>query len=419
MKQIFTHLFILFGCSQFTQAQITIDTVTTGSSYSQNIWYSLENDNQAASANTSWDLALATSVSQSNPLTTAILVNHKIGSLYEAVGSNPSNFSSVDTVGLASWTPLYNSDTTWAKGAFNNTISLGNFDYGWGTYDMVTHSGINTNRVFVLKYTDGSCKKIKISLSFTATTYELTFSNIDNSNMVVATIDASQYSDKNFIYYSLNNGIIDREPLSSSWDLTFMQYPSFDYDPPYMVAGILQNVGVEIAQVYPVNDVVNYVDWSSNQFSNHMNVIGYDWKSYGSGWTIADSTVYFVKDKPGNLWKLIMTGFGGSSTGQYIFSKEKLSALSVNNNELHSFSAHVFPNPSTDKHANLIITGAKNNRLTVQLMDLSGKIISEEIIAIPNDINQYPLQTESLQSGVYLVNILSQNSTQQVKLLIY
>lgn len=417
MKTSILSIAAILGFSGIITAQTVTDTVGTLSGYSQNVWYSMANDNQAAAPVNEWDIALATTVSQSNPLTTALLFNHKRGSLYEIPGSDPADFANADTTGLSTWTPLYNSDTSWSVGAFNATENLGSFDYGWGTYDMATHSGINANRVFVIKYTDGSYKKLIISLTFSSSTYSITFANLDNSDLETEELVFTPYEDKNFVYFSLTGGITDREPASEDWDVTFMQYPSFDYDPPYIVAGILQNVGVEVAQAYPVNDAATFVDFGSVLFETQMNVIGYDWKSFGMGWTIADSTIYFVKDKAGSVWKLIMTGFGGSTTGEYIFSKELLSAAALDETTA-PLAFGVYPNPANGSAVNVYFYASVHSEIQLTLLDVNGKTVLMETLPNAGSLQQQTLSTEQLGAGTYILSAATGNAVQQARIVI-
>jgi hypothetical protein len=404
MKKIITLLSLFIGTYGTSQAQAVNDVVSTNAGYALNVWYSLENDEQASSPNSNWDFALATTIGQSNSLTTSILFNHKIGHLYEVPGTNGNSFSTADSIGLSTWAPLYNSDTTWSLGAFNNTTNQGTFDYGWGTYDFATHSGIYANRIFIIKYTNGSCKKLKIDLTFATQSYSVTIADLDNSNETVETISFTPYASKNFIYYSIVNGIIDREPISTNWDLTFMQYPSFDYDPPYTVAGILQNVDVEVAQVYPVNDVATYIDFSSATFESKINVIGYDWKTFASGWSIVDSTVYFVKDKSGSLWKVIMTGFTGSASGEYQFSKEKLSSAGLNS--IEEVQIFIYPNPSSE-FIQVVVDNSSDGK--IELINQMGSVVySNE--AIINSFGVITIPVSHFDSGTYYIAYNTESS---------
>lgn len=411
--------FTFLALSIHLNAQISVvDTVITGPLYANNVWYSLENDNQASSSNGNWDLAFSTSYSQSNPLTTSILFNHKLGVLYEVPGSDPQEFENLDTTGMVGNGALYNSDESWAAGAFNNTQNLGTFDYGWGNYDMASHSGIHANRIFVIKYSTGAYKKLKISLDFASNTYTIVYSNLDNSEMETELIDFSPYSSKNFIYYSIaNNSIVEREPDAESWDFTFMQYPTNVQSSKYMVAGILHNEGVEVAKVYPVNSVEVFNEWTSQSFSSEINTIGYNWKNAGMGGvTIEDSTVFFVKSKVGEIWKVVMTGFisgSGGGTGEYIFSKQKLSALSTDKPEFQAWM-QLYPNPANDLTTLVIDVKEKTS---IVLYSLSGEKVFETHVA-ENGLNQIHIPLQDLANGIYQVVCTSSNSTLMQKLVV-
>ena len=115
-------------------------------------------------------------------------------------------------------------------------------------------------------------------------------------------IPASNYADKNFIYYSLdNNLVIDREPNKNSWDITFTKYltpyPFQGGFTPYSVTGILHNIGVSVAQVDNISSPFTYSDYSSHTFSNMINTIGFDWKQFGGmGYVILNDRCYFIRD---------------------------------------------------------------------------------------------------------------------------
>lgn len=400
----------IFSCSQ---AQVINDTVTTGATYANNVWYSLANDDQGSAPYNEWHLGLSTSMGANGELTTAVLFNHKLGSVYEVPGSDPSGFAAVDSAGLSTWAPLFNSDQSWAAGAFNNTTNLGNFDYGWGNYNMTTH-GIDANRVFIVKLTAGGYFKLKLSSTNTAGTYTLVFDNLDNSDLTTETIDVAGYATKNFVYYNLSTkAIVDREPAASAWDLYFHQYPSSDYNPPYPVSGIFQNLGVQVAKVYPVNNTAAYEEFGMATFSDVISTIGYNWKAFnGMSYAIEDSTVYFVADRSGDVWKLIMTGFGGSSTGKYMFSKEKISAAGVaENNEIF---ASVYPNPAAAA-ATIVLKNAPDAQIAVY--NMAGMQVAAQT-ADASGLTPVTLNTAELANGVYQVVIASGTTATTQKLIV-
>lgn len=385
----------------FSNAQLVSDSVTMGAGYANNIWYSLQNDEQGtAQAANNWDLGFATTITPSNPLAASIIFNNKIGSVYAVPGSNGTDLATADTTGMASWTALYNSEATWGEGALN-AASAGGTDYGWGNYDAVNHTGIVANRVFAIKYTNNSVKLFTVSLSFMTQSYTVEFSNADHSGTGSTTVGITAYATKNFVYLPLGGAVIDREPASSTWDLLFTQYAANNGAPyPYnMVTGVLHNVGVEIAEVQPVNNPETDMSYGSATYSEDINTIGYDWKTYAGSYTIADSLVYFVKDVDGDYWRLIMTGFTGSSMGKTNFKKEKVTSLGITENK--ELISGIYPNPAANNVT--VLVDSKSNA-TVKVVSMTGQVVFENAAA-SNGLEAMNISTAEFTNGVYLVQV--------------
>ncbi len=398
----------------FSNAQLVNDSVSMGAGYANNIWYSLQNDEQGtAQAANNWDLGFATSISPANPLAASIIFNNKIGSVYAVPGSNGTGLATADTAGISSWTALYNSELTWTEGALN-AASAGGTDYGWGNYDAVNHTGIVANRVFAVKYTNGSVKLFTVSLSFMNSEYTVDYSNADHSGTGTTTVSITPYATKNYIYYPLGGTVIDREPASTTWDLLFTQYAANNGAPyPYnMVTGVLHNVGVEVAEVHPVNNPVTDMSFGSATYSEDINTIGYDWKTYSGVYTIEDSLVYFVKDKDGDYWRLIMTGFSGTTLGKSVFKKEKVATLSVSENmELIS---GIFPNPTAN---NVTVMIDSKSNVTVKVLNMKGQVVFENN-ATSNALEAMNISTTDFTNGVYLVQVSNGAATTTQRLVV-
>ncbi len=411
-KKIIT---LLVVCAAYgsTRAQLIHDTVTTNPTYANNVWYSLENDDQGSFAANAWDISLATAMGAMDELTTAVWFNHKIGKVYEIPGSDPANFANADTTGLSTWDPLYNSDESWAAGAFNNTANLGQMDYGWGNYNMTTH-GVDANRIFVIAYTNGDYKKLMISSSNTTNEYTLTFDNLSNTDLETEVINVTPYTSKNFIAYNLTTkAIVDREPAAADWDLYFHQYPSFDYDPPYTVTGIFHNAGVQVAEVYPVNDPETFVEYGGVTWEESISTIGYNWKAFnGMAFEIADSTVYFVIDQSGSVWKVIMEGFGGSGTGKYMFGKEKLSGAGLT--EENQMLTMAYPNPAADQ-TTIVLNNAPEAQLAVY--SLNGTLVYTGQLNA-GELTTTVLNTTDWANGVYHLTVASGDNVSNLKLVV-
>lgn len=403
MKKLFSlsALFLIgifFACSSYGQS--VNDSVTISPGYTDQAFYSLQNGLVQTSLNTDWDLAF-----QISGFEAAILINSKNNvHLYKA-NKNISEWSSMitsDTNGLINSTnELYNQDTTWFNGAFNGTADLTNqFDLGWGVYDFNTHI-VSGDSVYFIQIGNGDFKKLKIDMLQSAV-YYFTYANLDGSNEIPASIAKSTYQGKNFGYYSIVNGnAFDREPNKYTWDLSFQQYLSLT---PfiYKVAGVLSNDSVQVAKAYPVD--INNVNSAGQNFSYHINQIGYDWKSYDFNlnlWTIEDSLVYFVYDRSNTLWKLIFTGFGGSANGNYYFTKEQVSTgLNNSVNDFHVLS--IGPNPASD-YLNLVYFSGKEVTAEIQILDLAGKQVFSKTIDNHSGLNELTIPLSGLSKGIYLV----------------
>lgn len=412
MKRILFSVFAL-TLAHGVNSQIIKDTVTVGPGYGNNVWYSLENDEQGTQISSNWDIALASTSAQTSSLTASILFNHKKGTLYVIPGADVADFATVDTAGMVANGALYNSDVKWGAGAFNDITPTGQFDFGWGEYNMTSHS-LDASRIFVIKYSATSYVKVMISLNTTAKKYTVTYADLNSQTPTVKEIDFTTFTDRNFIYFSMaDNAIINREPASAAWDLTFMQYPTLTQGVKYMVAGALHNVGVEAVKVQSV-DVATYRDWNAQTFSSNINTIGYDWKNNQG--VVEGSLVYFVKAKTGDIWKVVFTGFVsgfGTGEGKYIFTKEKMSTLSVEDIDANVLVS-LYPNPAKET-ATLVLD---NKALTVvNVYNVLGALVySTEVNA--GGLQAVNIPVADLNNGIYHVVCTSNGKSSSQKLMI-
>lgn len=401
------------------------DTVSMGASYANNKWYSLTNGEQGSQPANNWDLGFSTGSFESS-----LIFNESIASLYVIPGSTPATFSSADTAGLSTWDKLYNSDTTWEYGAFNRPAS-GSFDYGYGTYNMANHN-IDGNRVFAIKYTNGTCKKLYIQLNYLGSGlgYDVVVvsANIDNSDEQTYTFNKLAYTGKNFVYYSvLNNTHIDREPATSDWDLLMTKYVAANYGTAVnqLVTGVLQNKGVKVAEARNIGDKETYTDYSAHEFQSNISTIGEDWKALdysapGFPFVVKDSLVYFVKAKDGDIYKVIFRGFIGSSAGSFIFTKEKLSGTGFFNAKKENVATlAIYPNPNSNGTLTIVYNFEKpENTIGLTISDLYGKVVFQQEYQNGNGLQQELVSTSNLAKGVYIVSIRSGNQHAQQKLII-
>ena len=224
---------------------------------------------------------------------------------------------SINTGSIDFWDDIHNSDTSWVRGAFNVQHTSDPFDLGWGLYDFTTHDVIGDS-IYVVKLSDDSYRKLVIE-DLTDEVWTLKYADLDGGNETNLVIDQNDYPYRNFIYYSfLNEEVLDREPNRGSWDLLFTQYESYVTQDTaqqyYPVSGVLSNLNTKVAEVHDVD--VNTEDYSNANFATSMSEIGYDWKEYDFGesaYVVEEDLVYFVQTQKGDIYKIVFTGFGGSS----------------------------------------------------------------------------------------------------------
>lgn len=70
---------------------------------------------------------------------------------------------------------------------------------------------------------------------------------------------------------------------------------------------------------------------------------------------------------------------------------------------------NIYPNPTSDNAA-VTITSVENTNISVRIIDLSGKIISQEMVNISAGENTIQLHTTNLTRGMYFVSISNQDN---------
>lgn len=413
MKRIFTiaSAIMLTGAAH---AQTVTDTVVTGPSYANQVWYSLPNDEQGTAPKDNWDIAFEIS-----GYTSSILANTQKGlEVFQTPYAAAAWATTLDTANMyTNWQALHNSDVAWQEGALNSHPD-GNTDLGWGDYDMNSHA-VTGDSIYLVKLMNGEYKKLKIN-SLTSGTYSFTWANIDGTSEQTATIAKSAYTGKNFAYFSLeNNTALDNEPINTAWDFTFTKYITVLMAPnptPYGVTGILLNKNATAIKAATVD--VATVDYNDYIFQSEINTIGYNWKTFNSNtfqYVIEDSLAYFVERANGDVWKVIFTGFSGGTAGRYTFTKELVytaPTVGIAENTIGAFT--MYPNPARNQF-NMVYTyeGAANSTV-LNIHDLSGREVMNTNIDVVSGLNQQRVDVSALSPDIYVVSLPAFNKVQKL-----
>jgi len=411
--QILAAALFSFAVSAQETTPVVAGTVTMGAGYANNVYYKLSTQESTSFPNNEWDLAFY----RVSSMSFATRVNDaKTISVFEA--GTVANWATIDVTQQTGWTRLYNSETQWQEGAFEN----GSATYGWGEYNMATHHVAGTI-AFVLKYADNSYKKFRIDdffggYTFTYSSWNGTAWSADTTYTLANTVNP----DKKFNYYNLQtNATVLAEPASANWDLVFTRYNSLTPVPGgspvmYPVTGVLHHPELTVAESVGA-------ETTGLTYSTAINTIGSDWKTYVSSsntYSVATDKNFFVKNAAGTVYKINFTSFAGNSTGVTTFNQQDVTAALGTDTFENKVSFGIFPNPSTDKKINLVYelpTGNSDDNL-VTIYSLTGAKVYETKINNAGGFFNKEINLQNLNSGVYLLKFESGSYSTTKKLIL-
>jgi len=417
MQKLFTLLLLTvsinFGYSQ------TFQEITTGPGYQRQGYYKLGSETEKTVFNTSWDIAFSVFGQQD----AAVFINESSGSRMGMATSaievyyTDGDFASTPNPATLTDKRLYNPETSWNYGALNEIRKPGQFfDYGWGAYQPSANKVVGTV-VYVLKLRDGKYKKLMIE-SLTAAGYNFKYADLDGSNEVTKVINKGDHTGKVCAYFSFTtNATVDVEP-ADGFDFVYKRYFSPLRDTlsglfiQYSLTGIQMGLGVKTAKVTGINPTtVKYQDYNT-QLSSSTDVIGHDWKRFtGSKWALPQDEVYFVKTKESRVWKIRFIDFEGSATGTAVLEKTDLGLFTAVKN-LSKTQVAIYPNPTTDKvYLSLDTKDFVGKNLTVNVIDMSGKVVINQNIKLTEEFEVFEIYTQSLAKGIYLLQLADEKQT--------
>lgn len=402
-------LFILLLSISFINAQTEAST-SMGAGYENQVFYSLTTQSATAYPANSWDIAFL----RTSNFDLAVRVNAGIGIEVFEASNNPENWDAINVTEESQWTVLRNSEISWTNGAFMQ----GSASYGFGEYNPSTHKVTGTV-IFVLKYGDGTYRKFFIEEYYGGYTFK--YSTWDGQawgDDQTATVSNSSNPDNIFNYYSLqNNQEVVVEPASNAWHLKFTRYLT-DYfgdgSTFYPVTGVLTHPSLTVAKT-------ESDDTSNLEYSDKINTIGYDWKSFtGSGYTVNSDMSYYVKDANDVVYKINFTSFSGSGSGDLSFNFEDVTASLSIESVTKDVTFGVYPNPTTDKRVNLLYDvntlNATNN--TVQIYSTAGQKVYSADLKNASGFYNKELDLSRLSSGIYMLQFTSGNTLITKKLIL-
>lgn len=143
--------------------------------------------------------------------------------------------------------------------------------------------------------------------------YNVTFCNMDNSNLHTVTVP--KVNNKNLVFLSFNGSgaVHDFEPVNTNWDFLFTQYTVYFGPPnnfPYKVTGVLTNPTQTYSYFMDSTsnfDSIKLKDVVQSKFTTTRDNIGYNWKTYSfntSTYTVDSHYIYVIKTGNGLYYKM-------------------------------------------------------------------------------------------------------------------
>lgn len=423
---IFSLLILSLFSHQLLMAQTT-EQISMGAAYNNQTFYKLSDGSSSSSSHSSWQIAFSCLGSTD----AGVFINETA-----ALGANPvklyatsiTDFNTTIDTSMITMTELGNAEESWSYGAFNeNREASDPFDYGWGTYSMITHS-LSGSKVYLLDLPSIGLKKMTID-SMVNGSYYFRYADLDGSNLETQSVAKSNFPNSQLAYFSFstNTTVANVEP--ADWDLLFTGYQTSIPDGSggfmnYGVRAILTADGVEVAQTDGVDpSTVNENNYLDSLSSTKLDIIGYDWKDYdfSAGWSITPNQVFFVKTTDNRLWKIQFLDFGGSTNGTTTFQKTDLGLIS-NTNLLESnktASLKSFPNPSRGQFSLLLDLPEDNMELQLELLDPLGRLIYQQTYTPLNSLEQIQIPNLNLPAGQYTIRATGKNILLLDRIVIY
>ncbi|MEG0929834.1 T9SS type A sorting domain-containing protein [Algoriella sp.] len=415
MNTKFTLLAAALFMNVAAHAQQVNGQVTMGSNYANDVYYGLDGQTATVTNRADWDISFY----RKSNFSTGIRVNDTKGIQVFEASNDLSTWNNINVANAGSWTELYNDDTNWQEGAFNQASAV----YGWGAYDIATHF-VKGTIVFVLKYTTGEYVKLKIDqLNAPSGTYSFTYAKLINgtwSTDKTVSIAHSVSPNNLFNYYNfITDSVTTPEPEQSKWDLKFTKYitplDAGGSTVMYSVTGVLQSDLIKVAKTEtgnPTNDAA---------YLASINTVGYDWKTFNmssGGYTIKP-TNFFIKNSTTNkIYKLNFTAFEGSATGVVKFNYENVTAsLGTSDLEKTKFGVYTTNQPKTISIVYNSNQSASSN-LSVQVYSMNGQLVHQEIYKPTSSFTNKTIQLSKLPAGVYVVKLQSADKVESKKVVL-
>jgi len=185
--------------------------------------------------------------------------------------------------------------------------------------DWRNPNGMALNEIYIAKLkinsgTDVVFKKFRMVLA-DGSRYVMEYADLDETTAHTITIPKDEKY--NYSYFSFAEGgkIVQPDPPKDTWDIVFTRYRYVYYgynngqDFAYMVTGVLTNPynTTTAADSTKKFAELNGEEITKLKYSNHRDVIGFDWKEYSlsaGAYNVNTAKNYVIKNRRGQYWKI-------------------------------------------------------------------------------------------------------------------
>lgn len=227
---------------------------------------------------------------------------------------NESNSMQVARTSKTAFSEVNSLDTSGNSSQWRVDLSVGNIDSSaFGNWQK-------NKEVFIVKPSKETTQFIKFQImDANAVEYKVKMGDLNDPIGTVISIPKS--ANQNYTYFSFKTmSVVNNvEPSNNeNWDLHFCVYNHtfYEYNPPlpYSVVGVILNAKGTLAYKDSTQDY-NAIDANFEnqiQYSNKLDVIGYDWKYFDRDktlYTIVSKYKYLIRNQNGLNFKLRFIDF--------------------------------------------------------------------------------------------------------------
>ena len=134
-------------------------------------------------------------------------------------------------------------------------------------------------------------------------------------------------------------------------------------------------------------------------------------------WIVEDSTVFFILNQSGDVYKLVFTLWEGSSSGYFEFNTELMQPSAISDELEKQHLVSVYPNPATEFTV-INISNDISFDGEIIISDLSGRVVYKSILSNSGGNASVTISTNDFVKGLYFITLISDDLNETRKLVV-